>query len=104
MSNDIFVAVFRRNERSGGRQGNQRSHKQGIHEAVVTSLCKVTVLLQQWQLIAFCMNLRKLGVDESKHVVGATVACGTKGYDFNEKTVLLNVQCHANSATEIKIE
>ena len=70
----------------------------------MTSLCKVTVFFQHWQLIAFCMNLRKLGVDESKHVVGATVAGGTKGYDFNEKTVLLNVQCHANSATEIKIE
>ena len=50
------------------------------------------------------MNLGKLGVDESQHVVGATVAGGTKGYDFNEKTVLLNVQCHTNSATEIKID
>ncbi len=65
----------------------------------MTSLSKVTVLLQQWQLVAFCLNLGKLGVDESKHVVGATVACGTEGYDFNEKPMLLNVQCHTNSET-----
>jgi hypothetical protein len=49
----------------------------------------VAVLLQERQLIARRLNLRKLEVDLSKNVAGAAGAGGCERYDFDEKAVIL---------------
>lgn len=77
------------NECGDGRGRYHGRHEQGRHEVILPPLQKVAVLLQERQLIARRLNLRKLEVDLSKNVAGAAGAGGCERYDFDEKAVIL---------------
>jgi hypothetical protein len=76
LAGKIWSAVFGAYERSGSGDRYHGRSEQRRHEVVLPALQKVTVVLQQGQLIACGLNLCQLGVDVGENVAGATGAGG----------------------------